>query len=330
MATGDFTSNGLPDIVATNIGLNSPYKMRDGKPIRIYYDDLNRDGHLDLVEAYYDREVESYVPRRRLYDFGSVPTILRNVQNHAQFAEATPDEIFDRDFNEISYKEIDTPEHMVFINNKDGFEAHPLPTGAQFTAGFDAGVADVDNDGKEDLFLSQIFFAFPKHIPRLDAGRGLLLKGDGNGNFIPINGIESGIEIYGEQRGAAFGDVNTDGKVDLVVAQNNEQTKLYLNQTKKKGVRVQLAGPESNLDAVGSSIRIVYSDGSKGPRREVQAGSGYWSQGSLAQVLGWNSDKEPSGIEVNWFGRRMETVQIPGSMINDDLLIVYPDSLISH
>jgi enediyne biosynthesis protein E4 len=299
VATGDFTNNGLTDIVALNIGLNSSYQIRDGRPLRIYYDDFNWDGRLNILETWYSDEVGAYVPRRKLHDFESIPTILRNVSSHREFAVSSIETIFDQEFDGVPYKEINTLEHMVFINTGDGFVGQPLPAKAQFSSAFSAVVADFDNDGNEDLFISQNFFAFPDNTPRLDAGRGLILKGDGRGNFTPMSGSDSGIKVYGEQRGAALSDINRNGKVDLVVTQNNDQTKLFMNRADKPGIRVSLEGPESNQLAIGSSLRLVYSDGSKGPRRSVQAGSGYGSQNSTTQVMGMAGD--PVQIEVTWF-----------------------------
>ena len=63
---------------------------------------------------------------------------------------------------------------MLFINTPDGFKAYPLPVEAQFTAAFSANVADFNNDGNEDVFLSQNFFDFPSQVSRLNAGKGLL------------------------------------------------------------------------------------------------------------------------------------------------------------
>ena len=134
------------------------------------------------------------------------------------------------------------------------------------------------------------------------------MKGDGKGNLTPVRGSESGIAVYGEQRGAALGDFDRNGKVDLAVSQNDGETKLYLNTGARSGLRVQLVGPERNHDAIGSSLRVVYRDGSKGPRREVQAGSGYWSQNSTTQVMGTSG--EPDKIEVTWFDGVTKTVGI--------------------
>jgi len=298
IAVGDFTGNGRADIVAANIGLNSPYQTEGERPLKLFYSDLNRNGRLNIVDSYFDEPTGGYVPRRKLLDFDSIPTILSNVSSHADFAGATVEEIFARDFGGVPAREISTLQTMIFIQTGDGFEAHPLPAEAQFTAAIYVGVADVDNDGNEDLFLSQNEFGFPNHIPRLDAGRGLLLKGDGSGGFRSVSGTESGIKIYGEQRGAAFGDFNRDGKIDLAVSQNNGQTKLYQNKTEQAGIRVELIGTEGNRNAIGASIRMVYPDGSKGPTRFIQAGGGYGSQNGTVQVMGYR--EWPSAIEVTW------------------------------
>lgn len=310
IAVGDFTGNGRPDIIALNIGLNSAYQMQDGRSLRIYYDDFNWDGRLDILETYYSEELDAYVPRRKLHEFESVPTILSNVRTHSEFAEASVEKIFGQSFEGVPFKEINTLAHMIFINTGNGFEAKELPQEAQFSPGFYAGVADFDNDGHEDLFIGQNYFGFPKSTPRLDAGRGLLLKGDGSGNLKSVSGSASGIKIYEEQRGAAFGDFNDDEKTDLAVSQNNGQTKLFQNQVDKKGIRVRLSGPSSNRSALGSTIRLIYENGKKGPVRFIQAGGGYASQNSYTQILGVIEGESPAAIEVTWSDGFVETVEI--------------------
>ncbi|MEX0770079.1 MAG: hypothetical protein WD035_05050 [Balneolaceae bacterium] len=48
------------------------------------------------------------------------------------------------------------------------------------------------------------------------------------------------IEVYGKQRGAVLSDFNGDGRVDLAVSQNGADTKLYINQTSRPGIRIRL------------------------------------------------------------------------------------------
>ncbi len=307
---GDFTGNGLPDIIALNIGLNSAYQIRDNHPLRMYYEDFNWDGRLDILETYYSNEIGNYVPRRKLHEFESVPTILSNVSTHEEFATASIEEIFDQSFNNVPYKEINTLEHMLFINTGDGFEPKPLPREAQFSTGFYAGVTDFNNDGNEDLFIGQNFFEFSRNTPRLDAGRGLLLQGDGNANFDPVPGSLSGIKVYGEQRGAALGDFNQDGRTDLAVSQNGGQTKLFRNQMQKEGIRIRLIGQPFNENGVGSAIRLEYENGEKGPARFILAGGSYASQNSYVQVMGISENESPAAIEVTWPDGTVQKVTI--------------------
>src|SRR5205814_2421703 len=138
------------------------------------------------------------------------------------------------------------------------FEAIPLPLEAQLAPAFAICVGDLDGDGAEDVFLSQNFFAVQPETSRYDAGRGLWLRGDGKGGFSAVPGQESGLKIYGEQRGAALSDYDGDGRVDLVVTQNGAETKLYHNSGAKPGLRVQLSGPPGNLSGVGAAIRLIF------------------------------------------------------------------------
>src|SRR5439155_5496064 len=124
----------------------------------------------------------------------------------------------------------------------------------QFAPAFSVDVADFDGDGHEDVFLSQNFFANEPEVPRYDAGRGLLLRGDGTGQLKAIPGQESGIKVYGEQRGAAVADFNQDGRPDLVVTQNGSTTKLFRNVGGKIGQRVLLIGPPGNPDGIGAQM----------------------------------------------------------------------------
>ncbi len=83
-----------------------------------------------------------------------------------------------------------------------------------------------------------------------------------------------------------------------------------MNRTDKSGYRIELKGPAQNRNGIGSSIRLVYSDGEKGPVREVQSGSGYWSQNSFTQVLGIQHGKEVRSIEVKWQDGTRQTVTV--------------------
>jgi len=120
-------------------------------------------------------------------------------------------------------------------------------------------------------------------------------------------GQESGIKVYGEQRGCAVADYDGDGRVDLVVTQNGATTKLYRNASGKPGLRVRLNGPEGNPAGVGAAVRLFFGQ-KAGPVREIHAGSGYWSQDSTVQVMG--TPEPPTRIWVRWPGGKTVTADI--------------------
>jgi hypothetical protein len=324
MATGDFNNDGRPDIIATNMGLNTPYQLDVDQPLKMHYWDFGQDNRIDIIEARYNTAVNGYVPIRQLQEFESIPSVMyKNIRNHEEFAKASLNQLLGFSAEDrLAAKEINTLSHHLFINTENGFVAHPLPDVAQLSPAFSANVADFNNDGNEDVFLSQNFFQVRPRAPRMDGGRGLWLKGDGEGNFSIVPGHISGIKVYGEQRGAALADFNGDAKVDLAVSQNDGATKLFENRTPNPGLRIQLEGLENNRDGIGSSIRLIYEDGSKGPRRELQAGSGYWSQNSTTQIMGFTGT--PAQIEVTWYDGRISTVDVNEN--TSTYLISYPAS----
>jgi len=198
-------------------------------------------------------------------------------------------------------------ETTLFLNRGNHFEARALPIEAQFAPAFGVGVADMDGDGHEDIFLSQNFFGTDLETGRYDAGRGLWLRGDGRGGFKAVSGQESGIKVYGEQRGAALCDYDGDGRVDLVVSQNGAETKLYRNERGEAGLRVKAVG--SGGYGFGAVLRMG-AGGKWGPAREVHGGSGYWSQDSAVQVM--SRGKEPAKeLQVRWPGGKTTTSPLP-------------------
>ena len=186
-----------------------------------------------------------------------------------------------------------------------------MPLAAQLSPAFAVLVADFDGDGREDIFLSQNFFDVQPFTMRNDAGRGLWLRGDGLGGFEALLGAQSGVAVYGEQRGAAVADFDHDGRVDLVVSQNGSGTILYRNTGARPGLRVRLKGPAGNPFAIGATLRLRFGD-RLGPAREIHAGSGYWSQDSAVQVMA--SAVAPDGIWVRWPRGKTTSSRLPAGL----------------
>ena len=308
VTTGDFDGDGRMDIVAGNWGLNSSYTATPAHPARLYYGDWNEAGGTEILEAE-DDETLGIVPRRDLTEMaGAMPWIAGKYNTHASFAAATIAAILEQKLGGSKQLQAATLASTIFFNRGDHFDAVPLPPQAQWAPVFGLCVGDFDGDGIEDLFLGQNFFETEGEIPRLDGGRGLMLRGTKEGKLQPMPGQASGIKLYGEQRGAAVADYDGDGRPDLVVTQNGGNTGLFHNRLAKPGLRVRLRGPESNPDGIGAQMRLVGKTVS-GPARELHLGGGYWSQDSHTQVL--SLDETPLHISVRWPGGKTVLSDIP-------------------
>jgi hypothetical protein len=309
VAAGDLDGDGRLDIIASNWGLNTPYRATPEHPAIAYYGDFSGSGTISLIEAEYDPVLKAISPRgKREKVAEALPELLARFPTHKAYGEASMAEILSDHRSKAHEVRAVCLASMIFLNRSNHFKALPLPPEAQFTPAFSVNVADFDGDGQEDVFLSQNFFANQPEVPRYDAGRGMLLRGEGNGALNPVPGQESGIKVYGEQRGAAVSDFDKDGRLDLAVSQNGAATKLFRNRTGKPGLRVRLNGPAGNPDGVGAQMRLCFGERA-GALREVHAGSGYWSQDGTVQILA--TPEPPDRIWIRWPGGKVATNAVP-------------------
>lgn len=316
VAVGDFDGDGKVDIVASNWGRNTKYEENCGaeRPLRIYYGDFNEMGRVEVVEAHRERASGKWVPERDLpASAGAVPYIRGRTASFQQFAEADLGQIYGEPLSKAKVVEAGELRHLLLLNRGGRFEAVALPVEAQLAPGFGIGVADFDGDGNEDVFLAQNYFSAQPEALRNDAGRGLLMLGDGQGGLRAVKAEDSGIAIYGEQRGCAVSDYDGDGRVDLVVAQSNDQTRLLRNVRGRAGLRVRLEGGPGNPQGIGATIRAVTARG-LGRAQVVTAGSGYWSQDSSTLVV--SSALPIQALQVRWPDGKLEQRPVPADARN--------------
>jgi len=305
----DANNDGRLDLVATNWGRNSFYEtlMKENggdSRLALFVGDVDGNGTLEQLEAMRDGGRWLPVRDRHALEKG-LPDLGSRFPLHAEMVKAGVTGITGPAFGRLKKMEINHLDTTLFINRGDYFEPLPLPMEVQLTPAFSVCVGDIDADGNDDLFFSQNFFAVRPEDPRNDAGTGLWLLGRGDGTFRALSPIESGVRVDGEQRGAALADFDHDGRVDLVVTQNASVTRLFRNQLEAKGLRVRFDSADSG---VGICLRLCYTDGTKGPVRVVQAGSGYRSANATTQVLG--ASGEVAAIEVTWPNGKKKRVPI--------------------
>lgn len=293
VVAGDFNSDGRLDLAAGNWGRNSLYELDQPTALRLFYGDADEDGVLEIVEAW--RDGPEWRPiRSRPWLARGFPDLPERLPTHEAHGLASVQDVWGPRFTDTRWVEATHLDSAVFLNRGSRFDRIPLPPEAQHTPVSSVNVGDFDGDGREDLFLSQNFFGGASDLTREDAGRGLWLRGHGDGTF---SAVESGINLPGEQRAAALADFDHDGRIDLAVTQNNGATHLYRNERARPGLRVILHGPAGNPDAIGAQIRLLLG-GARGPVRAIQAGSGCRAQDAAVQILGSTGPAE--ALWIRW------------------------------
>ena len=297
IATGDFDGDGRSDLVVTAWGDNTGLLATPQRPVGVVASDFDGNGLVDLIE-YETSEDGVGRPVRGYLTLGrALPFLRRAAPTFEAFARASVDDLLGAGRSGLYRTSATTLRHTVLLNRGTAFEARPLPSAAQMAPAFGVAVADFDRDGREDLFLAQNYFATPQGLPRHDAGRGALLLGDGAGGFRFLPARESGVAVYGDARAAAVADFDADGRWDLAVGQNGAATVIFQGESGSPGLRVRLSAGDG-VPVIGAGLRPRYADGSDGPLREIQAGSGYWSLNGAVQVFGRAA--EIRAVAVRW------------------------------
>jgi len=180
--------------------------------------------------------------------------------------------------------------------------------------GWGTSFGDLDNDGWPDLLVvnghvyPQIELA--KSETQMGFGQDFLLHRNlGNGTFEEIS-EQAGLRKLPlrSRRGAAFGDLNNDGLVDVVVTNIGDPPTVLLNTTQNQNnsVTFRLTKSDKNRDAIGS--RLTLKTNKRTMMQELRAGGSYLSQNDLRLHFGLGKDEKPLSAEVRWSDGKIETI----------------------
>ena len=186
--------------------------------------------------------------------------------------------------------------------------------------GWGCGFADFDNDGWPDLFVAN------GHVyPEIEkAGRGatflqprILYRNLGNGRFLDVSATAgAAITEPSSGRGVAFGDLDNDGGIDIVVNNMNALPSLLKLESKPRNhwITVQTVGVKSNRNGIGA--RIVCVAGTRRQIDEVRSGGSHFSQNDLRVHFGLGASTRVDLIEVHWPSGTVERLRdIPADQI---------------
>jgi hypothetical protein len=187
---------------------------------------------------------------------------------------------------------------------KDSTYASGLGRITMPSSGWSSGAFDLNNDGWKDLFIAcgdvndntELFSS--RHARQ----RNMVLLNQGDMKFAD-GSAQAGVSFQqtGLHRGAAFGDFDGDGRVDVVVSRIGERAELFRNTSAPKNhwVALRLTGNRSNRDAIGARIHLTGASGRE-QWNHVTTSTGYGCSSDRTVYFGMGQDETAKSIEIVW------------------------------
>lgn len=180
----DVNKDGLPDYLIGNVGMNTKFSASKEKPFKVYANDFDNNGSLDIVLS--KKYKDEYVPvRGRECSSQQMPFIKDKFETFDEFAKASLTDIYGEGLANSVEFEANEFRSFVLLNKGNGvFDIEYLPNEAQLFPLLDAVIADFNQDGFKDAVLIGNIYNTEVETPRWDAGTGLVLYSNQKGGYL--------------------------------------------------------------------------------------------------------------------------------------------------
>jgi hypothetical protein len=181
-------------------------------------------------------------------------------------------------------------------------------------SGWSNGIADLDNDGWKDLFVARgnvmdDIDAVSKHFHYAEPNS--VLRNVGNGQFADVSATAGADFVRAApNRGLAYGDLDNDGRIDLVITALRGPVRVFHNETANHNhwLLLKLVGRSSNRMGIGARIRVTTADGQK-QWSEVTTSTGYAASSDPRVHFGLGAATAVREIEIRWPSGIRQVVQ---------------------
>jgi enediyne biosynthesis protein E4 len=292
--------------VSAKAGIANP----NGKGLGVSFADYDGDGFTDIFVA--NDSVQSFLYHNNGNGTFSEVGLLTGVgynEDGKTFAGMGVDfSDYDNDGRpDIIVTDLSNERYKLFRNNGDGTlrevtNASGLGGATLPFSGWSVHLFDYDNDGWKDLFVAQghVMDTIEHTSPNLKYMEPPLMLRNERGHFVrvvPGNAFQS--DWAG--RGAAFGDLDNDGDVDIVISNLGQRASILRNDggNRRDWIGIQTVGTKSNRDGIGSRVKVVSASGLT-QFFTVNTAVGYLSASDKRINVGLGSDSFAKLIEITW------------------------------
>ena len=322
--------NGKFTEVAAKAGMNKP-----GKGLGLAIADYDHDGWMDILLA------NDSIPEFLFHNKGNgtfeemgVVSGLGLDGNGTTFAGMGVDfEDYNNDgWPDAIITDLANQKYALYINAGDGtFDYSTLTSGlgaiSLLHSGWGVRFLDYDNDGWKDLFVvqSHVMDTIQVNEPHLRYRESpLLLWNEKGRKFVDVSAQSR--EVFQQQwaaRGMAIGDIDNDGKLDVVVTENDGPAWVLRNDTPTSNhwITLKLVGVKSNRDGIGARIKITTTMGDQ--YATVTTASSYQSSSDKRVHFGLGTASGLSQVEIHW---PSGCIQVLKNLAADKILTVTEES----